>query len=101
MKFLKKHLALLVLGAIIAVGSISIGFQSGAKNLSTLTAQVENSTEGEPLGVDFAPFWKAWNLINEKYVPASTTVKAVDNQEKVWGAIEGLAKSLGDPYTVF
>lgn len=57
--------------------------------------------EGKPLGVDFAPFWRAWNLINEKYVSASTTTKTIDDQEKIWGAIEGLAESLGDPYTVF
>lgn len=48
---------------------------------------------------DFAQFWKAWNIINEKYVP--TKHAAVSNQEKVWGAIGGLANSLGDPYTYF
>lgn len=47
--------------------------------------------------VDFEPFWRAWNIINEKY--ASTN--GPSDQEKVWGAIEGLAASLGDPYTVF
>lgn len=48
---------------------------------------------------DFNQFWKAWNIINEKYVP--TKHAAVSNQEKVWGAIGGLANSLGDPYTYF
>ena len=48
---------------------------------------------------DFAQFWKVWNIINEKYVP--TKHAAVSNQEKVWGAIGGLANSLGDPYTYF
>ena len=48
---------------------------------------------------DFDQFWKAWNIINDKYVP--TKHKAVSNQEKVWGAIGGLANSLGDPYTYF
>jgi carboxyl-terminal processing protease len=45
---------------------------------------------------DFEPFWKAWNLINEHYggdVP--------DAQTRVWGAIEGMVASIGDPYTVF
>lgn len=101
MKFLKRHAALLILGVIIAISSFNLGFHSGEKNLSTLTLGVTNSKEGEPLGVDFAPFWKTWNLLNEKYVPASTTAKTVSDQEKVWGAIEGLAKSLNDPYTVF
>lgn len=56
------------------------------------------SSKGED-AADFEQFWKAWNIINEKYVP--TKHKAVSNQEKVWGAIGGLANSLGDPYTYF
>jgi carboxyl-terminal processing protease len=56
------------------------------------------SSKGED-AADFEQFWKAWNIINEKYVP--TKHKAVSNQEKVWGAIGGLASSLGDPYTYF
>lgn len=48
---------------------------------------------------DFSQFWKVWNVINAKYVP--TKHAAVTNQEKVWGAIAGLAGSLKDPYTYF
>ncbi len=48
---------------------------------------------------DFAQFWKAWNIINERYVP--TKHAPVTNQDKLWGAISGLANSLGDPYTYF
>ncbi|MES2214169.1 MAG: S41 family peptidase [Patescibacteria group bacterium] len=62
---------------------------------------VTNITEGEPSGVDFAPFWRAWNVLNDKYVATATTTKLVTDQDKVWGAIEGLTSSLGDPYTVF
>ena len=56
-------------------------------------------TEKADVNADFSQFWKAWNIINEKYVP--TKHAAVTNQEKVWGAISGLANSLGDPYTYF
>ena len=101
MEFLKKHVALLVLGAVIAIGSFYLGFNSGEKSLSTAIVGIENAAEDQPASVDFAPFWKAWNLINEKYVPASTTSKAIGDQEKVWGAIKGLTDSLDDPYTVF
>ncbi len=48
---------------------------------------------------DFNQFWKAWNLINERYVPIKG--KEVTAQEKVWGAISGLADSLHDPYSFF
>lgn len=47
--------------------------------------------------IDFSPFWKTWNVLNDRYVGNATT----SLQEKVWGAIEGLASSLKDPYTVF
>ena len=101
MEFLKRHGALLILGVIIAIGSFNLGFNSGEKSLSNPVIGLDNKTEEKPAAVDFAPFWKAWNLINEKYVPASTTAKVVSDQEKVWGAIKGLADSLDDPYTVF
>ncbi len=48
--------------------------------------------------IDFESFWKTWNIINEKFV---STASSTSDQEKVWGAIEGLVDSLGDPYSVF
>lgn len=47
--------------------------------------------------VDFSPFWKVWNEINEKYPSASQ----VTDQKRVYGAISGLVESLNDPYSVF
>src|SRR3989344_1380594 len=47
--------------------------------------------------VDFSPFWKVWNTINEKYPEAAKTT----DQERVYGAIAGLVGSLEDPYSVF
>jgi carboxyl-terminal processing protease len=56
-------------------------------------------------GVDFSPFWQAWNLIDNYYVNGNATSietdLSVSNQERVWGAISGMVNSLGDPYTVF
>ncbi|KKW15996.1 MAG: Carboxyl-terminal protease [Parcubacteria group bacterium GW2011_GWA2_50_10b] len=101
MAFLRKHGALLTVGVLIALAFYGAGFRAGEKALSSVATGVENPDGGSEAQVDFAPFWKAWNIINEKYVPASTTKEAVDNQEKVWGAIAGLAASLNDPYTVF
>lgn len=51
---------------------------------------------------DFAPFWKAWVTLDSKIAPSqASSTKPVTNQDKVWGAIQGLAASYGDPYTVF
>ncbi len=46
---------------------------------------------------DFSPFWKAWNVLNEKYPNKGE----VTDQDKVYGAISGLVGSLNDPYSVF
>ncbi len=86
-----------VLLVVIAV-SFFFGFRSGASSIppEDLVATVVNKDDGMPEGVDFSTFWKAWNILNEKYAGTTTT-----DQNKVWGAIEGLAASLGDPYTTF
>ncbi len=46
---------------------------------------------------DFSPFWKTWNIMDEKHPEASKT----SNQDRVYGAISGLVSSLDDPYTIF
>lgn len=47
--------------------------------------------------VDFDPFWKVWNILDEKHPKASL----IGDRDRVWGAVEGLASSLKDPYTTF
>ena len=101
MELLRKHQALIVAGIAIAAIFFSLGLSQGEKRITSNVVGVENRTEDQPNEVDFSPFWKAWNAINEKYVPASSTASQATNQEKIWGAIEGLASSLDDPYTVF
>jgi carboxyl-terminal processing protease len=63
---------------------------------------------GAPQDVDFTPVWKAWNLLDQHFVPAAVasttplaTTTAQQNQDRVWGMISGLAASLNDPYTFF
>lgn len=52
--------------------------------------------EAKPEEVDFSLFWQVWGVIEEKY-----TNGPLDYQKMVYGAIEGMVNSLGDPYTVF
>lgn len=46
---------------------------------------------------DFAAFWKAWEILDQKFVTAASTTAT----QRVYGSIQGLAASYGDPYTVF
>jgi carboxyl-terminal processing protease len=71
-----------------------------------LLSNIFNSDTGKPSAVDFSPFWKTWQILNERYVNGtaainSTTTKKATEQDRVWGAIGGMVNSLGDPYTVF
>lgn len=52
--------------------------------------------------IDLSPFWKAWEIIDEKFVDTrGTSTEPVTSQDRVWGAISGLVVSLGDPYSDF
>lgn len=48
--------------------------------------------------VDMTSFWKVWDILNSRYMDSGTTTT---NQQKIDGAIKGLAESLGDPYTTY
>ncbi len=45
--------------------------------------------------VDFSLFWQVWDRLAKNFDGK------IDAQEMVYGAINGMVKSLGDPYTVF
>ncbi len=64
---------------------------------------VSNSTNSDTStsSVNLQAFWDAWKVLDSKFVPTVKDSKIIDNQEKLWGAIQGLASAYGDPYTVF
>ncbi len=101
-KFYQKNVAIALVLTLVFGGVFFVGFKFGESHqASSDTLQnLSNKTVGEPASVDFSVFWKAWNLINEKYVPTHSSTTPTD-QQKVYGAIQGLASSLDDPYTVF
>ncbi len=46
--------------------------------------------------VDFGLFWEVWNTVRTQYL-----LRPVDGQAMLYGAIQGMVTSLGDPYTSF
>ncbi len=96
-KLFIKKLPLVITGIIL----IGISFFLGAKYKDTQNNlnNILNRDLGQPKEVDFNTFWESWNILNEKFV--SDNNKVIDNQAKIWGAIQGLANSFEDPYTVF
>ena len=99
-----KTLAIsIAVALLVAGGAFFLGLYVGV-NKKTEVEKITTLINKEPSivfaqeQVDFDPFWKAWNLINEKFVTGNGTTT---DQERVWGAIEGLVGSLKDPYSVF
>ncbi|MES2952940.1 MAG: S41 family peptidase [Patescibacteria group bacterium] len=96
----------IVIGALLLVGTFASGVYIGQAQVSPedQVAGVIGKNEGKPDEVDFAQFWEAWRILDDRYVTKngnSSTTKAVTANDRVYGAISGLAKSLGDPYTTF
>jgi len=97
-----KKVANVTLSLLLLLGSfymgVNVGRGEGSQNQNNDNNPIVNIEKGKPEDVDFSSFWKAWEIIDSKYVSYATTT---ETQERVWGSIQGLAASLGDPYTVF
>ncbi len=57
--------------------------------------EVINENLGKPKDLDFSLFWDAWQAVEQKHL------EKPDRTKMLYGAISGMVKSLGDPYTVF
>ena len=94
----------IIFGALLLLGVFYVGVAVGERGQPPIAGATTLIGKEQSPGVentaDFSPFWSAWNVLNEKYVAATSTAVANDEQ-KVWGAISGLTSSLNDPYTVF
>src|SRR3989344_5333876 len=95
-----KQISLAAIAVLVIGISFAAGFRMGSYSRPSIESvtTLENKEMGKPAKVDFESFWKTWNILNERFVSSATSTT---DEEKVWGAIEGLAASLKDPYTVF
>ncbi len=88
--------------------AVAIGFLAGMyfksqiinkNDVQTVSISANISSPGNaPLtAAQLAPLWNAWGILSNKYIDAASTT----DEQKIYGAIKGLASSFGDPYTVF
>lgn len=56
-----------------------------------------SNAEPKDTNIDFALFWKVWDILKDKYVDRSN----LDAQQLFYGAIDGMLAASGDPYTTF
>src|SRR3989344_7302350 len=97
-------------GLVVAIVLVAfgVGYYFGYEKMPAIDKVVGvDNKDNEIAGlVDFDPFWRAWNILNERFVPENATSTTAEErsfitQDMVWGAISGLTASLGDPHTVF
>lgn len=88
MTFLKRIFFFIIL--IFAFVGVFIGGSYYGKNLVVCDVC-------QPSDINFSLFWTAYHQLQEKFVdPAKLTPQNI-----LYGAISGMAQSLGDPYTTF
>ena len=89
--------------AALAFGAgIAIGGSGSTAAVVTHIPFVGDGLDATPdQSTDLTDFWKAWNALNANYVITHASSTLPTSKERILGAIEGLAASYGDPYTVF
>ena len=96
-----KAFGLSLLGFFLAGALIYGGYWLGLSQ-ALLIAEDENSSNSDEesqqiLDVDFSLFWTVIELAKEKYFD----IDEIDDQDILYGAIEGAISALDDPYSVF
>ncbi len=90
---------ILIAALLVLVGGA--GYQLGERHVGlsvTNQGQVLVNQEAPPsASIDFSLFWDVWGRLFRFYIDRAS----LDPQQMVWGAINGMVNSLGDPYTVF
>lgn len=95
-----------VLFALIAALAFGAGLAVGGSGSTAAVIEriplLGDGLDATPNGdVDLAPFWKAWNALEARYVLTDASSTLPTAKERLYGAIQGLTDSYGDPYTVF
>ena len=96
-------LSFIIQFGIIAVVFFAIGFALGQKKLEVTrrnfvpSITIGNKLPPENQNVDFSLFWQVFEALPKTYFDKS----AIDGQRLLYGAISGMVRSLGDPYTAF
>ena len=99
-QFKKTFIILLLILVWVLGWQFGIYFKFKTKEIITPIAakfKLINQDVGKPNEVDFSLFWEAWQVVENEFLDKSK----IDYQKMVYGAINGMIKSLGDPHTSF
>src|SRR5688572_25680747 len=91
----------LILLVILVGVSLSGGYLLGVKGYKaevTKALEVKLTREIPPdKNVEFSLFWQVWDTLSAKYYDKNKLIPS----EMVYGAIQGMVSSVGDPYTMY
>ena len=97
-----RGVSLALIAALAFGAGLVIGNSGSAAEVIMRIPLVGDGLDATPdQNVDFTDFWKAWNALEANYIITHASSTLPTTKEKLFGAIEGLAASYGDPYTVF
>lgn len=95
------RITVLIISLLLLAGGI--GFSLGQRQVSLHWENyqpkvlIERTLPAEKQDIDFSIFWDVWDRLYASYLDKS----ALSPAKMVYGAIQGMVSSLGDPYTVF
>ena len=93
----RKYAYLAIVVALVAV-SFGAGFVYGTiDKLPRPVVGIINQEFGQPKEFDFSLFWNTWDELHNKFVDQNN----LKEDKLLYGAISGMVKGAGDPYTVF
>ncbi|KND49681.1 MAG: carboxyl-terminal processing protease [Parcubacteria bacterium C7867-008] len=96
----RAFIFVLILGVGFAAG-LTVGASGGTRVFSNIPLIGDGLSAEPDESLDFADFWKAYNVLNTRFVQTHSTSSPPTKQEIVWSAIQGLTSAYGDPYTTF
>lgn len=82
-------------------GGLKVGASGAGYSLSNVPLLGDSLNATPDQSADFTAFWKAWNVLNSRFVQTHASTTAPTTKERLWGAISGMTASFGDPYTVY
>jgi len=92
----------IIFGLIVLAATFSGGYLLGFRGYQASLTQFPKVTISRELpadkkNLDFSLFWRVWDTLSSSYFD-KTKIKPA---QMVYGAIEGMVRAIGDPYTVF
>ncbi|MCC6199064.1 S41 family peptidase [Candidatus Nomurabacteria bacterium] len=84
-------------GAALFLAGVYVGYENRPAMAKVVGIVSKEPPESVVEKTDFNLFWKAWETVQDKLPDADKT----DSSERLYGAIQGLLGSFGDPYTTF